>query len=176
MNIIDKTLDNLGFENFNVFTDSTFHPKLMSLNFSLSTILATIGYYFEQFIGFEPLVGMTMIGLFLLELFTGVKASIREGNKFESKKFGRAWLKMVVYILMIGFANVLAVHVKVKPIFGVEFNYYEWLHYAFFNFVILNLFVSNIENATRLGWDEFVPILGKISSWLKLKNNNHEED
>ena len=86
-----------------------------------------------------------------------------------SKKLGRGFLKMMIYMSMIGSANLLAQHIHIKPILGWTFNYYEWIHYTCMNFVILQLFMSNIENFNRLGWTEFVPLLKKLSKLLKLK-------
>ena len=57
-----------------------------------------------------------------------------------------------------------------KPFFGFDFNIYEWLHYFFLNFTILQLFISNLENFKRLGWQEFVPAINKISNFLKIGN------
>jgi|GEM_PF-1624247 len=166
--IIHTTFLFLGFRDYNDFLDSLFHNTKGILATS-SVILATLAYYFEQFVGIESVVGVVMLGLFAVEMWSGIKASKKEGKPFESNKFQRGWVKLFVYMLMIGFAHVLANNVKIKPIFGVEFNYYEWLHYAFFNFVLINFFISNIENFIRLGWDEFMPILKKAKSWLNIK-------
>ena len=172
MNLLNILFVQFGYEDFNTFVNSAFHPKTGLLAVTISSSLATLGYYFENFLGFEPVIGMVMVGLFITELSTGIKASIREGNKFESQKFGRAFIKMIIYVLMIGFANILATGMEVKSIFGLEFNYYEWLHYAFLNYVLINLFISNVENFERLGWNEFVPLLGRLSSFLKLKKKD----
>jgi hypothetical protein len=76
---------------------------------------------------------------------------------------------------MIGFAHVLAVKVNIKPVFGMDFNYYEWMHYTFFNYVLIQLFISNIENFNRLGWDEFIPMIGRLTKFLKIKIKKDDE-
>ena len=75
---------------------------------------------------------------------------------------------------MIGATHTMEQHIIPRPILGFELNIYGWLHYFFLNFTILQLIVSNIENFKRLGWDEFIPALGKISKFLKIKNNKKE--
>ena len=135
----------------------------------MSSILGCIAYLIENFLGFESMVAVAILILFTLELITGIKASLKEGDCFSSKKLGRGFLKMMIYMLMIGSANLLALNIHIKPILGWSFNYYEWIHYTCMNFVILQLFISNIENFNRLGWSEFVPLLSKLSKFLKIK-------
>jgi hypothetical protein len=169
MKQLNTTLDSMGFKDSASFVDSTFHPNTINVSIIMSTIFGSIAYFIENFLGFEAMVGVAMALLFALEMFTGIKASLREGHDFESRKFGRGILKMFVYMFMIGCAHILAVNVSIKPILGFSFNYYEWIHYACFNFVLIQLFISNIENFNRLGWTEFVPLLPKLSKFLKLK-------
>ena len=169
MKHLNYTFDTLGFKNSASFVESTFHPNNINFSLIMSTILGCIAYFVESFLGFESMVAVAILILFTLEVITGIKASLKEGEFFNSKKLGRGFLKMMIYMLMIGAANLLAIHVKIKPILGWSFNYYEWIHYTAFNFVILQLFISNIENFNRLGWTEFVPLLKKLSKFLKLK-------
>lgn len=169
MKHLHTTFDTLGFKDSTSFVDSTFHPNNINISLIMSSILGSVAYVIENFLGFETMVGVAMAILFGLEMFTGIKASLREGSDFESKKFGRGILKMLIYMLMIGAAHILAITVKIKPILGYTFNYYEWIHYSAFNFVLIQLFISNIENFNRLGWTEFVPLLTKLSKFLKLK-------
>jgi hypothetical protein len=77
---------------------------------------------------------------------------------------------------MIGASNLLAIYVPVKPIFGWDFNIYEWLHYGFYNFALINLFWSNLENFIRLGWDEYLPLLNRLKPYVKQKKKNESED
>lgn len=169
MRQLNATFDSLGFRNSEAFVDSTFHPSSLNLTIIMSSILGCLSYVIENFLGFESMVGVALSILFGLEIFTGIKASIREGEEFTSKKLGRGFLKMGIYMLMIGASHILAIHVQIKPIFGFSFNYYEWIHYTAFNFVLIQLFVSNIENFNRLNWTEFVPLLTRLSKVLKIK-------
>lgn len=169
MKHLNPAFDTLGFKDTASFVESTFHPNNINFSLIMSSIFGCIAYFIETFLGFESMVAVAIIMLFTMEITTGIKASLKEGECFSSKKLGRGFLKMMIYMLMIGSANLLAQHIHIKPILGWTFNYYEWIHYTCMNFVILQLFISNIENFNRLGWTEFVPLLKKLSKLLKLK-------
>lgn len=169
MKQLTSTLDTLGFKDTASFVESTFHPNNINFSLIMSTVLGFIAFLSESFLGFEPMVALAILLLFSLEILTGINASLKEGEYFNSKKLGRGFLKMMIYMIMIGAANLLALNIHIKPIFGWSFNYYEWIHYTCMNFVIVQLFISNIENFNRLGWTEFIPILKKLSKVLKLK-------
>lgn len=165
--LISKLVIASGYDSTQHFVDSTFHPKLFSLSATTSACLGTLGYVFDHIFGIHWLVALILVILFGLEMYTGIKASKKDGHKFDSEKFGKGWLKLFIYMIMIGASNILAIHVPVKPILGFSFNIYEWLHYAFYNYVLLNLFWSNIENFVRLGWDDYLPILRKLKKYVK---------
>lgn len=169
MKHLNPAFDTLGFKDTASFVESTFHPNNINFSLIMSSIFGCIAYFIESFLGFESMVAVAVLILFTLEIVTGIKASLKEGEAFSSKKLGRGFLKMMIYMLMIGAANLLSLHIHIKPIFSWSFNYYEWIHYTCMNFVILQLFISNIENFNRLGWSEFVPLLSKLSKFLKLK-------
>ena len=174
--LLNSVFVSMGYDDASNFIESAFHPKTMGFTITASSFLATLAAYFEKTIGLDPVVGIIMYVLFFVELSTGIAASKKEGGEFKSKKLGRGFFKMLVYMTMIGSAHLLAKNVDVKPTFGLEINYYEWLHYAFFNFVILNLFISNIENFARLGWGEFKPLLTKLKSWTTIKKEKETSE
>lgn len=169
MKHLTPAFDTLGFKDTASFVESTFHPNNINFSLIMSGIFGCIAYIVESFLGFESMVAVAVLILFTLEIVTGIKASLKEREAFSSKKLGRGFLKMMIYMLMIGAANLLSLHIHIKPILGWSFNYYEWIHYTSMNFVILQLFISNIENFNRLGWTEFLPLLKKLSKFLKLK-------
>jgi phage-related holin len=163
-----------GYNSAGHFIDSTFHPSCINSSVVLSSVFASIAYYFESIFGMVLPVGILVLLLFALELFTGVKASKREGKGFSSEKFQKGWLKLFVYFVFIACTNLAARYISIKPIFGFSFNVYEWIHYAFYNYVIIQLFISNLENFVRLGWDDFSPIIGKLASAIGIKKEKTE--
>ena len=162
-----KIVMSAGYRDMDHFMTSAFHPHLAGTCTGISAIFAGIAYYFNVVFGIVLPVGIGIILLFGLEFYTGLKASKKEGYKFDSELFGKGWFKLFVYMLMIGISHVMATNIKIKPIFGMTFNIYEWLHYAFYNYVIINLIWSNLENFKRLGWTEYLPILKHLSKYIK---------
>lgn len=166
---MNRFFDSLGFDSASAFVDSTLHPASLGKTLCLSSVLAFAGSFLKTYIGIAPTTALVIFILFCMELFTGIRASKKEGNKFESRKFQKGFIKMFLYLVMIGSAHMLSQDIEPKSLLGFEFHIYEWLHYFFLNFTILQLIVSNIENFNRLGWSDFVPALDKISSFLNIK-------
>lgn len=174
---LSKLVISAGYRDMDHFVTSAFHPQLAGTCTGVSALFAGIAYYFNAVFGIVLPVGIGIILLFGLEFYTGLKASKSEGKKFDSELFGKGWFKLFVYMLMIGISNAMATYIEIKPIFGFTFNIYEWLHYAFYNYVIINLIWSNLENFKRLGWTEYSPILKRLSKYIKdepIKPTNHE--
>lgn len=165
--LLIKLVTSAGYRDTDHFIDSAFHPKMAGTCAGFSAFFAGLAYYFNAVFGIVLPVGIGIILLFILEFYTGLKASKKEGLKFDSELFGKGWFKLFVYMLMIGISNAMANNIQIKPIFGVTFNVYEWLHYGFYNYIIVNLFWSNLENFKRLGWTEYIPILKRLGKYIK---------
>ena len=174
---MSKLLSNIiiasGYTDTDHFIRSTFHPDFATQASTISVVLAGFAFYFKIIFGIELPVGVVIVVLFILEMYTGIKASKLEGVGWESDKFGKGWLKLSVYWIIIGCTNVLAIYAKSPTILGYELNIYYFVHFAWCNFVLLQLLGSNIENFIRLGWDKnsmLIRILMKIYN-IKSKND-----
>jgi hypothetical protein len=165
--IFNKLVFAAGYSDTTHFINSAFHPEASSTITIISAFFAGIAYYFNSVFGIVLPVGIGILLLFILEFYTGLKASKKEGLKFDSELFGKGWFKLFVYMLMIGVSHALAENIPIKPVFGVTFNIYEWLHYGFYNYIIINLFLSNLENFKRLGWTEYNPLLRYLAQYVK---------
>jgi phage-related holin len=165
--ILTRFVMTAGYEDLPHFMNSTFHPKIALAGLGFSGCLASIGYYFNLIFGIEAIVGICILVLFILEFYTGLTASRKEGKKFDSELFGKGWLKLFVYMIMIGVSHALALNLKGVSVLGYNFNVYEWMHGLFYNYVILNLFASNLENFKRLGWSEYIPVLNYLAKFVK---------
>ncbi len=163
---LNTLLTQQGFKDTNDFLNVTFHIKDSKFVIATTSILTAVSAFFERMLGIEIVVTLVIFILFALEMYTGIKASKIEGKIFDSNKFPRGWVKLAVYIIFIGCANMLAVHMKPKPIFGFEVNIYELFHYALINFTVVNFLISNIENFERLGWDEYIPLISVLSDFM----------
>jgi hypothetical protein len=182
MKVLESIAKISGYNNGSHLIDSTFHPNSLPIVLGISSIAATTAYYFEAIMGINIPVGILIIILFGLELFTGIRASIKEGKGFSSEKFQKGWLKLFIYMVFIICSNLAARYIPNRPFFGFQFNIYDWLHYLFYNFIIIQLFISNLENFMRLGWGNFLPLISQLSNVLKLnqdkapKKSEHDND
>jgi hypothetical protein len=168
MKFLEKTILASGYENTQHFLSSTFHPDSL-INTTITTGIATgIAVLIETFLGIHLVVILVILGLFSLELFTGIKASYKDGYGWCTKKFGKGFLKLTIYTLMVGFTNLLAIYGPVETYWSYEFNHYKWLHYLFSNFVIINYILSNLENFIRLGWKDQFGLVEKIAKYFNL--------
>lgn len=165
--IVSKLVMSAGYKDMNHFANSAFHPKMAGTCAGVSAFFAGLAYYFNNVFGIVLPVGIGILLLFALEFYTGLKASRKEGRKFDSELFGKGWFKLFVYMLMIGISHAMAEHIVIKPVLGLKFNIYEWLHYGFYNYIIINLFWSNLENFKRLGWTEYLPLLKALAKHIK---------
>lgn len=165
--VFTKLVMSAGYRDVDHFLTSAFHPQMAGTCTGLSAFFAGVAYYFNEVFGIVLPVGIGIIVLFGMEFYTGLKASRKEGKKFDSELFGKGWFKLFVYMLMIGTSHAMATNITIKPIFGFTFNIYEWLHYGFYNYIIINLFWSNLENFKRLGWTEYLPMLKYLAKFVK---------
>lgn len=166
----------IGHDSMGSFIDSLIHPGQLKYTAATGSALGTLEYFFEHYIGMAPAVGFVILMLFGIEMFTGIKASKLEGKGFSSKKFTSGFVKMAIYFITIGLVHLLDQNIEPKKIMGAEINIYEWLHYFFLNFVILQLLISNLENFNRLGWGNWFPAINKITKFLGIKDKNKEDE
>lgn len=176
MKVLESIAQISGYNSGSHLIDSTFHPGSLPIVLGISSIAACTSYYFETILGINIPVGILIIILFGLELFTGIRASIKEGKGFSSEKFQKGWLKLFIYMIFIICSNLAAKYIPNRPFFGFQFNIYDWLHYLFYNFIIVQLFISNLENFMRLGWGNFLPIISQLSSILKINKEEKKND
>ena len=111
-----------GYKDTDHFLNSTFHPHYAGFATGVSTFLASLAYYFNTVFGIQLPVGIVLIILFFLEMYTGIKASAAEKRKFDSELFGKGWLKLLVYMIMIGCSHILSTHIPVRSFYSWKFN------------------------------------------------------
>lgn len=151
---LDLLISEFGFINCKNFIASTFGFCLNKKAITLSILLSGISIFIERFIGLTPLAFTCFIILLFLEFLTGIRASLKEGRKIESKKFGRVILKLVIYTLIIGIINTFRKDINVPVIFNKEINIYSAIHFVTINLILIQLLISLFENLSRLGFEE----------------------
>ena len=130
---------------------------------------------FNSVLGFSHIVGIAILALFILELSTGLGYSIViKKEEFNVSKFCRAWIKLFVYVVMLGVTNIIAVEMEKKET-GLDFNIYTWIHYTMLHFVVIAFIIGNLKNFKRLGWSEFIPIVNVLEKFLVSKSKSVKE-
>lgn len=165
--IVDLFIKDFGFDGAFDLYQSTFGFALNKPTLLVSVSLASLGSMCETFIGLDPIVYISFILLLFLEFFTGIKASIKEGVKIQSKRFGRVILKLMIYTLIIGIINIFSTKLEVPQAFGVRVNIYSLIYYSVLNLIIIQLILSVFENLSRLGFQETNKIYRSVSKVFK---------
>jgi hypothetical protein len=178
-NILNWIVRDWGYLDVGDFLASCFHIAAIKPILFVSIAFGTIATFIQNIIGLDPMVYIAFIVLIFVEFFTGVRASIREGNKFESKKMGRFVFKIGAYTILIGIVNIFKTKFQVPQIFGQQIHIYAWIYYIMLNMITIQLIISVLENYSRLGYREtnrvFRFITIKFDKWLNLKPEDNPE-
>jgi Bacteriophage holin family len=169
MKEIDSIFKELGFDSTQHFINSTTHPEVLKTTTIISAFFGILALYFESLFGILPVVGFAIVGLFFMELYTGLKASRKNKKEIKSKKFASGFIKLAVYFSFIGLANILQNNIPMKEVLGYKLDYYGFAHYVFLNFTILQYMLSNLENFVELGWNKHIPLIDKINDIINFK-------
>lgn len=175
-NFITNCLKDWGFNSHSDFMTSVFHYKQTKMMIAFSLPISMISTFIDKYLGLELMVYVSFLILLAVEFGTGVLASIREGKKIESRRFGRFIVKVMVYTSMIGVSNIMG-----KAVVSNKFNYmYELIHWVIIHLITIQLIISVFENMSRLGFQEssrvFKKINGYLSKWFDLQVEQKEEE
>jgi len=175
LKLISLIVTSSGYKDTAHFIESTFHPDFASQAVAISTSLAAIAYYFKVLFGIELPVGIVIFILFFMEMYTGIKASKRKNIGWKSDQFGKGWLKLGVYWVLIGCLNILDIYAVSPKFIGFEMDIYAFVYYAWLNFVLLQLIGSNIENFIKLGWDKKSMLVRLLAKIYNIKTDEDED-
>ena len=114
-----------SFEEFVLSIFPTFKYHLQWLMLLISATSGTMNYFF----GMKPALAFAMAVAVIIEVYTGIKASKKEGKKFESFKFSRCVIKIGIWLLIL-----YIIHAFEKE-YESRTNLIQMAAYAFFNFV-----------------------------------------
>ena len=163
-------LNDWGFLSLQDLFQSTLHYKNYKPMFTVSITVAGLSSFIDKWLGLEPMVFIAFCVLLVIEFATGISASIREGKKIESRKFGRFICKVFVYTLMIGVVHILNTSSNGRIVGKV----YTFIYWVIVDYISLQLIISVFENLSRLGFQETSKVFKKInkylSKWFDLKD------
>lgn len=162
MKHINYFLEGFGFKNFSDFFTSTFGYMYKSEAISMSLLVGYLSAFLKEFFGFPLAVFSAFVILNILEFKTGVDASKKKGNKVESRKMGRMFLKVGTYLMIIWMLNAFQTGLQFPQIGDFEFDPFIVMYWAFLAGVIYQLFKSLLENLVALGYEEANGPLGYL--------------
>lgn len=165
-----------GYADISDFSDTIFTFKgVLVTTLLVSVSFSTMTVYIEHFIGLKPIAYLSLIVLFVLEFLTGVSASVFvKGQDFNSLKMGRIVLKIFVYSVILGLLNIFTQNTGKHEVFGIDFNFYEWIYFVILNVLVIQLFVSVLENLETLGFKEVSPLLRVFKRKIQKLENDYD--
>ena len=111
--MITKFLSSYGF--------NSVHDLLLSLSPSLkygqgtqAVGVSAVVAIFAEFMGFTPLIVIAMFLAVVVESVTGVRASSKQGQPFESWKFSRCVLKVFIWVALFFMFNTFKVDAEMR--------------------------------------------------------------
>jgi phage-related holin len=152
MRIINYFLKGFGFSSLDEFLKSAFgfiytSTSIIKIDLIVAFIFSTVSFLF----GFNHLFLMAYVVLLVSEWYTGVQASLKRGERHESRKFGRMILKIATYLVPIYILNTFAKNADFIKIMDMELDPFAWLYWAVLLGIIWQLLVSLLENLDSLG-------------------------
>lgn len=164
-NFLNYVVNNFGFEDLSDFNTSLLHSKLMAFTIPFAGLSAFI----ETTFGLQSLTIFSFIILVILELITGLRASVILGKKIESKKFGRFGLKIFVWVSLLFVLNSLKIEYTLhEDAFGrIGYELFNWLHGTLFIYICIEYLISVLENLGTISGRENDTIIAVIRNRLK---------
>lgn len=152
MRMINYFLKGFGFATLDEFLKSAFgfiytSTSIIKIDLIVAFIFSTVSFLF----GFNHLFLIAYVMLLVSEWYTGVQASMKRGERHESRKFGRMILKIATYLVPIYILNTFAKNADFIKILDMELDPFAWLYWAVLLGIIWQLLVSLLENLDSLG-------------------------
>lgn len=174
--MIERFFSTYGFDGIKGFALSLF-PSFKYGNqatvLSISTVLAIVG----QWLGVSPAIVLVMFIAVLVETFTGIRASKKQGIDFESFRFSRCIVKVFIWVFLFFMFHSFAADLGNKSgwVFLLGGVFFDILHLATMIYFCIEYATSILENLAVLDGkpkETFINAIGSLFSSLidKLKN------
>jgi hypothetical protein len=166
--------EGLGYANFKEMYFSLLQVKFFPLIISVSGVLTALATFLQKYLDLSYEVTIALFALLLLEMFTGLGASLKEGKKWNSPRFFRMLLKLGVYFTLLFVINTFKKNNTEDPLM-----IYSVIYYAFFNIFILGTILSVLENLKRLKVSEasrlYRYLENKMNKWFELDGVDNDD-
>ncbi len=177
MKTINFYLQGFGFENIKEYLVSTFGFMTSAKVIATSSVIGVISAFLQDYLGFNLLVFSAFVFLNILEYNTGIRASKKRGERIESRKMGRMFLKVGTYLAIIWMLHSFRQGLDFPQIMELELNPFIVFYWAFLSGVIYQIFKSLLENLEQLDYKEARGVLGfirrKYSRFFESNNDSN---
>lgn len=174
MKTLNYYLQGFGFIDAKDYLTSTFGFIMTKKAITWSSIAGVISSFLQEHLGLPVAVFLAFVMLNIFEFFTGIEAAKKKGERVESRKMGRMFLKVGTYIAIIWMLHEFSENIKLPEDFlGVELKPFSILYWGFLAGIIYQLYKSLMENMEALGWKEAG---GALSFTKKKLNGVFDED
>jgi hypothetical protein len=157
-------IKHLGFMGFSEFMESLLRPKLMLNAWLLWVGLTPLFTFIETYLGITGPIFITFFALNIVELFTGIKASVTEGKALASDKMQRFFFKFFVYVTLIAATYQYKLFTASQPDTDWSHHFFGWAHSAILSGLSIILIRSIFENLHRMGVKEAGIIYGLLDN------------
>lgn len=168
-----------GFSHTTDFNCSIVHTKLLSFTLPIAAISSIL----ENIIGLHGLTILGFVSLVILELVTGISASLNRGEKLESHKFSRFGLKVFVWMTLLFITNSLQLEYKGNTdlLSLMSAGFFSWLHSTLFIYITLEYLISVLENLGSLTKEKnkqtlITAIINKLNGILGVDRFNGKKE
>ncbi len=168
MNTLTFLIRAFGFENWQDFKVSSFgfiHKDIViggGVVAFFTSVLDAIPCVF----GVQYAFFFAYVMLIIFEWLTGILASLKRGEKHESRKLGRMLFKVLIYSVLVALLHQMT-KIEFPYEFMEHFSPFKWLYWLMITIIIWQLWVSVLENLSSLGFR-----FAKVA--LKVINKNFE--
>lgn len=113
-----------------------------------STLISLILAFSSKYLGIGPLIVLTMFVAVLTETITGIQASKKLGQKFESFRFSRCVLKVTIWMVLVFVANSFALECESRGTFLDQIGavFFDIVRLFVLIYFVIEYFISILEN------------------------------
>ncbi|QEE51033.1 hypothetical protein FUA48_16050 [Flavobacterium alkalisoli] len=181
---LNYLLKGFGYANTNDLCTTVFklfYMKNLKVTLPLIVSLGTIREFIEGSLGLDIMVVGAFVWLCAAEFQTGIKVALKKkGERIQSRKLGRMFLKIGVYIQILALLYTFASKMESKVIVGFEINPFGWLYYIVFVGIVFQMVISYLENLSALGYAEAKGLHGvvlrKFNKWFEFDGTKNGDN
>ena len=100
LSFLTRFVQTYGYDDFSSFLLSIVPSAKYSLHIPAISLSATVAIV-SEFLGLTPVLALAMLVAISVEMLTGISASKKRGIKFESFRFSRCIIKLMIWLSLI---------------------------------------------------------------------------